>query len=69
MFRQLSELELIRSDRENLRDQTCTLVVLLAPGTPEERRVSMNVTLSRTEPVKIFALSQDGTLTASPTNP
>jgi tetratricopeptide (TPR) repeat protein len=61
--------QLIRSDRENLRDQTCTLVVLLAPGTPEERRVAVDVTLSRTEPVKIFALSQDGTLTASPTTP
>ncbi len=58
--------QLIRNDRENLRDQTCTLVVLIAPGTPDERRIATEVTLSRTEPVKIFALSQDGTLIPNP---
>ena len=59
--------QLVRNERENLRDQTCTLVVLLSPGTPEERRVATEVTLPRTEPVKIFALSAEGTLVPSPT--
>jgi TonB family protein len=61
--------ELRRSDRENLREQRCTLVVLLAPGTAEERRVALEVTLPRTEPVKIFALSADGTLAPGPATP
>jgi hypothetical protein len=59
----------VRNERENLRDQTCTLVVLLSPGTPEERRVATEVTLPRTEPVKIFALSAEGTLVPNPTTP
>jgi tetratricopeptide (TPR) repeat protein len=59
--------QLVRNERENLRDQTCTLVVLLSPGTPDERRIATEVTLPRTEPVKIFALSADGTLVPDPT--
>lgn len=59
----------LRTDRENLRDQRCTLVVLLAPGTPEERRVATEVVLTRDEPLKVFALGQDGTLVAARPEP
>lgn len=58
-----------RRDRENLRDQRCRLVVLLSPGTPDERRVATEVVLSRTEPLKVYALRPDGTLVEGPTGP
>ncbi|MFO0709035.1 MAG: AgmX/PglI C-terminal domain-containing protein [Sandaracinus sp.] len=61
--------QLIRGDRENLRDQVCTLTVIVAPGTADERRIAQEVTLPRTEPVKIFALTADGRLVAGPTTP
>ncbi len=55
-------LRLTRGDRENLRDEVVSLVVLLAPGTPDERRLVREVRLSSTAREASFTLRPDGTL-------
>ena len=54
--------QITRTDRENLRDFNATFTIILAPGTPEERLLTQEVVLSRTDLIATYALAADGTL-------
>ena len=55
--------QIARTDRENLRDFTATFTIILAPSTPEERLLTQEVVLSRTDLIATYALAADGALT------
>lgn len=59
-------LQIGRSDLESLRDWSCELMVIVHPGTAEERILRQPVTLTRTSRTLRFALSDADALTPAP---
>lgn len=58
--------QVTRPDAESLRDWTAELLILVHPGTPEERVVRQVITLTRTTRSVRFALGEDDTLRPAP---
>jgi hypothetical protein len=61
--------EVRREDRDALRDTEGELLVVVAPGTPEQRVAKVSVSLSRETRVRRYRLALDGTLVEVPVTP
>jgi tetratricopeptide (TPR) repeat protein len=61
--------EVRREDRDALRDTEGELLVVVAPGTPEQRIAKVSVSLSRETRVRRYRLALDGTLVEVPVTP
>ncbi len=59
-------LQITRADAESLRDWSAELMVIVHPGTAEERVMVQPITLSRTERTRRFTWSASDTLTRAP---
>ncbi len=58
--------EVRREDRDALRDTEAQLLVIVAPGTPEQRIQKLEVRLSRETRARRYRLAPDGTLAEVP---
>jgi hypothetical protein len=62
-------LEVRRTERDALRDTVAELLVLVAPGTPEQRLLRREVRLDRVTRTRRYALRADGSLDEVPVPP
>jgi hypothetical protein len=58
--------EVRRTDRDELRDTTARLMIVIAPGTDDEQVVQQDVRLTREERTLRFRLTAAGALEAVP---